>query len=620
MYRSFGHHKSLSLPLSPKARPSHLKRKVSNASHSSTNSTVTSPRLTALRSRKSSLALTADPTMASQVVSQYILPMFEAETQLRGDISRSLLFGTSKSMKSLDPVPGTVYSELKLTEQLNKELAALKAEIKSLTAQLKEAQQRQESAVSDVRFERQKNVALEAALFTLKSQCTTDLRRLQTLELTETRLKQELSTLQTSYNLMEDSHKSDFSLLQAQYAKIDKLRNKALEQEHINSLLLMENDIIGERLKGLYFAIQNVGQIHVLTEKFTSEIGLFNASIRQLNEFTANLRTNLNETLKEKDGFQSDNFELVNLRNEIKWESDKIAKLSKEKIADLLLSLQKSEDEREKLVTKIDETDKTLKGLTDEYEKLRQKAKQYRLRRKQYGEEEEKVCKNCQRVFIESENFNWSCRRHQNEYSGEIYWCCGKSNRDAPGCKTSKHESKEDDEDEDANQDTGNETTQRCASCRKYGHTALDCPKDPNCRTAYDINEELQRITDIHQVRNKVETQTESTQALNLLLERAGIEEFHREISETISISDDSESDKSTDKDEFREIRKIKKEVEFDQRANLMQVEDFMVIRGKDRKSTWTKPDMSRIDKKTTLEAREYLEEVTRTKGGQVDS
>jgi BTK motif len=29
-----------------------------------------------------------------------------------------------------------------------------------------------------------------------------------------------------------------------------------------------------------------------------------------------------------------------------------------------------------------------------------------------------------------------------------MWWCCGKTSRDAPGCKFSKHESKED-EDED---------------------------------------------------------------------------------------------------------------------------------------------------------------------------
>lgn len=462
-HRFYGHHKSLSLPLSPKARPIPLKRKALNSSHSSSSSTVTSPRLTALRSRKSSAVVSPDLNTASQVVTQYIIPMFEAESQIRGDISRSQLFGTSKTMKSLDPIPGTIYGELKLSENLGRELANLKGEMLEMGRKLKEAEQKKESVASDLRHERERNVELETSLKDLRLHYTADLRKLQVVELTEAQLRQQLLTLQVSFSQLEESHKANSSLLQAQYAKIDKLRNKGLEQEHINSLLLMENDIIGERLKGLYFAIQGIAQVEFLKEKLSAELEITSRTMRQFSDFADSVDSKLRATLFDRDAVQADNFELVNLRNDTRFESEKLARLSKEKIGDLMQALQKSEDDREKQRTKMDEAEKTLKGLTEEYEKLRQKAKQYRLRRKQYGEEEEKVCKNCQRVYIESENFNWSCRRHQNEYSGEIYWCCGKSHRDAPGCKTSKHESKEDDEEEEVNKEAANETSQKCS-------------------------------------------------------------------------------------------------------------------------------------------------------------
>ena len=35
------------------------------------------------------------------------------------------------------------------------------------------------------------------------------------------------------------------------------------------------------------------------------------------------------------------------------------------------------------------------------------------------------------------------------EYGGEMWWCCGKRGRDVPGCKFSKHESKEDEDEDD---------------------------------------------------------------------------------------------------------------------------------------------------------------------------
>ena len=50
-----------------------------------------------------------------------------------------------------------------------------------------------------------------------------------------------------------------------------------------------------------------------------------------------------------------------------------------------------------------------------------------------------KTCKLCGTDYLESENFNWSCRTHKSEYSGEIWWCCGKTNKDAQGCKFEKH-------------------------------------------------------------------------------------------------------------------------------------------------------------------------------------
>ena len=42
------------------------------------------------------------------------------------------------------------------------------------------------------------------------------------------------------------------------------------------------------------------------------------------------------------------------------------------------------------------------------------------------------------------ENFNWSCRVHASDFGGEMWWCCGKNGKDQPGCKFSKHASKED--------------------------------------------------------------------------------------------------------------------------------------------------------------------------------
>jgi hypothetical protein len=76
-----------------------------------------------------------------------------------------------------------------------------------------------------------------------------------------------------------------------------------------------------------------------------------------------------------------------------------------------------------------------------------------------------------------------------------MWWCCGKSNQDAMGCKFSSHEAKNDEEDDAlANEDGAIDKNKRCLCCKQYGHTLEKCTKDPNLRTNYGPLEELHRI------------------------------------------------------------------------------------------------------------------------------
>jgi DNA repair exonuclease SbcCD ATPase subunit len=141
----------------------------------------------------------------------------------------------------------------------------------------------------------------------------------------------------------------------------------------------------------------------------------------------------------------------------MKEERDRGSKLAKDRIGLLQTRTQTLEEELQKLRDDVVKGDKRNKDLAEEYEKLRLKLKQYHQKRKQYGELEEKVCKNCQKMFTEYENFNWSCRTHPSEYSSEMYWCCGKPGRDAPGCRISKHESKDEEEEKLASEKDEND-------------------------------------------------------------------------------------------------------------------------------------------------------------------
>lgn len=86
----------------------------------------------------------------------------------------------------------------------------------------------------------------------------------------------------------------------------------------------------------------------------------------------------------------------------------------------------------------------------------------------------------------------------QSEYGGEMWWCCGKTQKDAPGCLFSKHECKEDEDDDEAQQEEDVSLLKnkniRCHCCKLKGHLTQDCPRDPNIKTSKDPNEEFNRV------------------------------------------------------------------------------------------------------------------------------
>lgn len=100
-----------------------------------------------------------------------------------------------------------------------------------------------------------------------------------------------------------------------------------------------------------------------------------------------------------------------------------------------------------------------------------------------------KTCKICTADYLESENFKWSCRTHKSEYSGEMYWCCGKANREALGCKFDIHQARNDDLEEDEQTLEGmqglarKQSKQVCKCCKETGHAANKCENDPNYHT-----------------------------------------------------------------------------------------------------------------------------------------
>ena len=60
-----------------------------------------------------------------------------------------------------------------------------------------------------------------------------------------------------------------------------------------------------------------------------------------------------------------------------------------------------------------------------------------------------------------------------------MWWCCGKTSKDALGCKFSKHLIRNDELDEEDIIDLNNSESlknQKCKCCKETGHIASKCP------------------------------------------------------------------------------------------------------------------------------------------------
>lgn len=129
-----------------------------------------------------------------------------------------------------------------------------------------------------------------------------------------------------------------------------------------------------------------------------------------------------------------------------------------------------------------------------------------------------KTCHRCKMDYNEKENYNWSCRIHSGEWGGEMYWCCGKTNKDAPGCRLGKHETKDEDDDNFGAYEKDGKTNMagvKCICCKEVGHSIENCHRDPNIKRKNDPERDMERIAKIKDFRKlHTDTQIQTTQLL----------------------------------------------------------------------------------------------------------
>ena len=208
----------------------------------------------------------------------------------------------------------------------------------------------------------------------------------------------------------------------------------------------------------------------------------------------------ISQLLKERDDYLHDAKMQCDAKSHIKKISDASIDNFRQKNHILEERLFKITDEASKSHSTSQNYEKMNKVLIMEKEKMKKRIAKL-VAKKGSVASDCKQCKNCSKEYIEKENFNWSCRTHQSDWGGEMWWCCGKHQRDQPGCKFSKHESK--DEDDVGEAGGTNDPVAlaaamkyvRCLCCRQLGHKIEHCFRDPNLRTVErNVDAEFERI------------------------------------------------------------------------------------------------------------------------------
>lgn len=422
--------------------------------------------------------------------------MFEADVRSSKDKTRNGLDGTGK----------TVYSEVKLSAKLLQELKTCKTELEIVGKREREARAAKVTAEIDLKQAQMSVIEADNKIQVLLHTLSQSDRLNQDLRLSCSYFQGQFQALQAAYAVEEDKAKHYAVLLQEERAKNDKLRNHTTELEYSNELLKMQSDVMGERLKGLYQSIETLTgsqSVQVVTTHQAIDMSL--SATHLLRDFHFCLES-LSTITTERDNLRSENAELASFRLEAFSNKQRLARMMRDKLVFMQQSLKLVEDERDRLKLQVQQQDKHIFDLSEQFAKLRERLKQMKQRRKAHGEEEERICRKCLRVYEDSENYNWSCRTHQSDFSGEIWWCCGKPGRDAPGCRVEKHESKEEDEGDSADkkeQEALRLAMKRCPSCKGYGHLPQECPKDPNFRSQCDLIEEMARLGKLVGIKHK---------------------------------------------------------------------------------------------------------------------
>jgi hypothetical protein len=282
---------------------------------------------------------------------------------------------------------------------------------------------------------------------------------------------------------------------------LNRINNQLVEMEHFSSLLAFENAIMCQSLEGLYKSLDCLIGHESASKKMMDEFSIIIRSFQSISQEFKSLSASLTDNIRQKDDLLVSFSDFEEKKASFEETKAQLVRNFKDSMSVLKNELNEAQTDQSRLKIENIDLEKRLKNLLTELTALRSKSVKFSstLNRTLALDQ---VCQNCRVIFKESENFNWSCRQHPSKFSGTVYWCCGKTDKNALGCTSSKHVSCED------GQMTENASFVFCSvkfrqNCKQKGHSSGKCPKDPNFKSGVEIEDERNRLLQINEKKGR---------------------------------------------------------------------------------------------------------------------
>lgn len=420
---------SSSFSMLPLANPL-LKHKVAqNILNDKQNASILQSKLSIsskLKKRKLKPILNIEPELAAKVVKSYLLPMFECKSRLsKSNQSHSSKKSLEMNRSHADlfetretSAETSVYGELKLSEKLMNEIERLKIEVEECDRKMRDSEQTKITSESELCVLRSKYEDLQANFELLKFQLEQHTRSYQKIDLKVSYLSSQLEQYKNLLSNSESKVEEASSNWLNERMINDRLKAELQKLAHFNDLIEMQNQIMGDRLRGLQNSIEELSSNRGAEEVLISELKMFLENGKKLAFLDSQLMIEMKILKEDKETISNDLIEMTELKNFIKNDRDKFVNRAKDRITQMKNELTKEINEKDKMQSKYEEMKTSFDLLSEQYDRVRDKITSYKVNRN--GEIEEKVCNNCKKFFLESENFNWSCSIHGSQYSGQI--------------------------------------------------------------------------------------------------------------------------------------------------------------------------------------------------------